>query len=82
MSLLDLKSRPTVYFDAANREHRSYYMAFLQNRSWRECPVQFYLERGYGDLASMVENKLSAFYLHSEFSELVPDRSQQWKVSA
>lgn len=82
MSLLDLNSRPTVYFDAADRQHRSYYMQFLQNRSWRECPVQFYLERGYGDLASMVENKLAAFYLHNEFSEAVPDRSQQWQVAS
>ena len=78
MTLLDLKSRPTVNFDAANREHRQYYMAFMQNRSWRESPVQFYLERGYGDLSSMIENKLAVYYLMREFKQAVPERSQQW----
>lgn len=80
MSLLDLKSRPTVYFDAVSREHRQYYMIFLQNRSWRDCPVQFYLERGYGDLSSMIENKLAVYYLQKEFRDIVPERSEQWAI--
>lgn len=78
MTLLDLKSRPTVNFDAANREHRQHYTTFLQNRTWRDCPVQFYLERGYGDLASMIENKLAAYYLQREFKGSVPERGDQW----
>jgi hypothetical protein len=78
MTLLDLKSRPTVNFNASDRDHRQYYMAFLQNRSWRECPVQFYLERGYGDLSSMIENKLAVHYLAREFKDTVPERSEQW----
>lgn len=78
MTLLDLKSRPTVNFDATNREHRHHYMQFLQKRSWRECPVQFYLERGYGDLSSMIENKLAVHYLSKEFKDTVPERSEQW----
>ena len=78
MSLLDLKSRPTVNFDAASREHRYYYMVFLQKRSWRSSPVQFYLERGYGDLASMIENKLASYYLAREFKASVPERGDQW----
>ena len=78
MTLLDLKSRPTVNFDAANREHRQHYMTFLQKRSWRSSPVQFYLERGYGDISSMIENKMSAWYLQQEFGVTVPERSDQW----
>ena len=78
MTLLDLKSRPTVNFDAGDRDHRQYYMAFLQNRSWRDSPVQFYLERGYGDLSSMIENKLAVYYLSREFKVSVPERSDQW----
>ena len=81
MSLLDLKGRPTVYFDAANRDHRQHYMAFLQNRTWRDCPVQFYLERGYGDLSSMIENKLAVYYLQREFKDAVPERSEQWATA-
>jgi len=81
MTLLDLKSRPTVGFDAANREHRYHYMRFLQNRSWRTSPVQFYLERGYGDLSSMIENKLASHYLAQEFQATVPERGDQWATA-
>ena len=78
MSILDLRARPTVYFDAANAEHRRHYLEFLVRRSWRDSPVQFYLERGYGDISSMIENKMSAWYLQNEFGVTVPERSGQW----
>lgn len=78
MSILRVASRPVVPFDVADRSHREYYMIFLQRQTWRECPVQFYLEKGYGDLASMIENKLTAYYLAKEFKSEIPDRSDQW----
>ena len=78
MSLLDLRARPTVYFDAADTSHRRCYLDFLVRRSWRDSPVQFYLERGYGDLSAMIENKLTAYYLGREFKSSVPERSDQW----
>lgn len=81
MTLLDAQSRPTVYFDTDDREHRHHYMRFLQNRSWRQCPVQFYLEKGYGDLASMIENKLARYYLQRDFRQDIPDRTEQWATS-
>ena len=81
MSILNLSNRPTIYFEAGNREHRQHYMAFLQHRSWRQCPVQFYLERGYGDLSAMIENKLSAYYLQREFKDFVPERGEQWATA-
>jgi len=80
VSILDIKARPTVYFDAASSEHRRYYLEFLQCRSWRRCPIQFYLEHGYGDLSAMIENKLAVHYLGNEFGEYVPERSEQWSV--
>lgn len=81
MTLLALSGRPTVTFDVENPEHRAHYAHFLQNRSWRSCPVQFYLERGYGDLSSMIENKLSGYYLSKEFQNSVPNRSEQWATA-
>ena len=78
MSILNLQARPTITFDAANREHREHYANFLRQRSWRDSPVQFYLERGYGDLSAMIENKLVAYYLGREFKASVPERSDQW----
>lgn len=82
MSILDLKSRPVISFNAADRNHRQHYMEFLRRRSWRECPVQFYLERGYGDLSAMIENKLTAYYLQKEFKHEVPERGEQWVTAS
>lgn len=81
MSILNLSVRPTVTFDPANRQHRQLYVGFLHNRCWTDCPVQFYLERGYGDLVSMIENKLSTYYLQREFKDTIPDRSEQWAIA-
>lgn len=81
MSILNIQSRPTIYFDPASRDHRNHYMTFLKKRTWRDCPVQFYLERGYGDLAAMIENKLSVYYLEQEFDTHVPERSDQWAIA-
>ena len=78
MSLLDVRSRPWAVFDPKNPDHRNHYSQFLKKRSWRYCPVQFYLEQGYGDLTSMIENKLTAYYLGQEFRKKIPERSESW----
>ena len=78
MSILNLQARPTITFDAADRGHREHYANFLRQRSWRTCPVQFYLEKGYGDLSAMIENKLTAYYLEQEIGVTIPLRSDQW----
>lgn len=78
MSILNLAQRPWVTFDPTDSNHRSYYLDFLQNNSWRQCPVQFSLERGYGDLAAMIENKLAAYYLGQEFHEKVQERGSRF----
>lgn len=78
MTILNINARPWVSFDPSDADHRAYYMKFLQDHTWRSCPVQFHLEKGYGDLASQIENKLAAWYLSQEFGEIVPDRKAQW----
>jgi len=77
--LLDLHRRPTIRFDVRDREHRRHYVKFLRTHSWRQCPVQFYLEQGYGDVAAMIENKLAAYYLTREFHQRVPSRADEWR---
>lgn len=72
MTVLNVASRPTVYFDVTDREHRKWFAKFLRNRSWRYCPVQFYLEQGYSDVPAMIQDKMSAWYLGREFRERVP----------
>jgi len=81
MSILSMAQRPWVEFDPSDPEHRQHYLTFLQHSSWRGCPVQFRLQKGYGDLSSMIENKLTAFYLGREFGYKVEDRSGQWMTS-
>lgn len=78
MSLLKVRSRPYALFDASNIKHRTYYADFLINRSWKDCPVQFYIEEGFGDVSSMIENKLAAYYLKRELKKHIPDRSEHW----
>ena len=78
MSLLDVRARPWVIFDPKNSDHRAYYAEFLKKSSWKNCPVRFHIEQGYGDITAMVENKLTAYYLGQEFRKKIPDRSKSW----
>jgi hypothetical protein len=80
MSLLKVRSRPYALFDASDALHRRYYASFLINRSWKECPVQFHTEEGFGDVSSMIENKLTAYYLERELKKHIPTRSEHWYV--
>ena len=78
MSLLDIGARPWARFNVKDPVHRRYYAEFLKNRSWKNCPVRFHVEQGYGDITAMVENKLTAHYLGQEFRKRIPDRSNAW----
>jgi hypothetical protein len=65
--ILDMHVRPTVFFDANNKDHRREYANFLKYRGWSRCPVQFYLDSDYPDVLTMVQTKLAAYYTESEF---------------
>ena len=66
MCILNINNRPFVIFDAFNFLHRSYYKRFLETKSWKDCPVQFYLEDGRYDLNCVIQEKLLSFYLNKD----------------
>lgn len=72
LTILNVASRPTIIFDPTERTHRRWYADFLTRRSWRHCPVQFYLEQEFSDVPTMCQDKLSSYYLSREFREVVP----------
>lgn len=67
MSLLYLRARPIVAFDANNPEHRLYYRQFLETRSWGKCPVRFMVESLNTDLLSHINSEMLAWYVKNEF---------------
>lgn len=75
---LQVMARPCVKFNATDAEHRKYFANFLITRCWTFCPVQFYLEPGYGDVVSMIEHKLTVHYLGRELKERLPLREESW----
>jgi len=66
-TILDMHVRPTVFFDASNKDHRRQYANFLTYRGWSRCPVQFYLDPDYPDVLTMVQTKIADYYASAEF---------------
>jgi hypothetical protein len=69
MSKLQLFSRPFVVFDPGNKEHRSHYYEFVHSGTWGRCPVRFMVQDDQGDLVTMIQRSLIAYYVNKEFSE-------------
>lgn len=66
MSILNNANRPTVDFDVSNIEHRQHYLKFIQSNSWSKCPVRFKVDPQYTDVVSMINAKISEFYLTND----------------
>ena len=71
MSRLSFSGRQWVVFDAANKQHREWFMDFQSNRSWKDCPVRFIVSDDHGDLLTMIQRKLLAYYTKEEFTKAV-----------
>jgi hypothetical protein len=69
MSKLQLFGRPWTVFDPANKEHRNYYHKFVHTGTWGGCPVRFVVPDDHGDLITMIQRSLIAFYVDKEFGE-------------
>lgn len=67
MSLLYLRARPIVAFDANNPDHRGYYRQFIETRSWGKCPVRFMVESLNTDLLSHINAVMLDWYVRNEF---------------
>lgn len=71
-SVLATKTRPTVMFDVTNSQHRYWAYEFMQNRSWKDCPVIFALPQGEPSVATMVAREMLMHYAAQEFGNQVP----------
>ncbi len=69
MSKLQLFGRPWVVFDAHNKNHRRWFADFNKNYSWGKCPVRFVIDDDHGDLITMIQRKLIAYYIDKEFAK-------------
>jgi hypothetical protein len=67
MSILDLKTRPMIQFDAGNLQHRKEYAKFIKSKSWGYCPVRFAVLGSRTDLVTQIERDLVDHYVYKEF---------------
>jgi hypothetical protein len=67
MSSLELIGRPYVAFDAHDKQHRRWFAEFTRKRSWGQCPVRFIVPDDAGDLLTLIQQRLIAFYVDKEF---------------
>lgn len=68
MSRLAYFGRPFVAFDAADKEHRKWFAEFQKNGTWGRCPVRFICPDQHGDLVTLIQRKLIAYYVDQEFN--------------
>ena len=67
MSILDLKVRPMIQFNAFDEEHRKQYAKFIKKKSWGYCPVRFAVLGSRTDLVTQIERDLVDHYVFKEF---------------
>ena len=67
MSILLFNGRPWTVFDAHNRLHRQWFADFQRDRTWGSCPVRFISDDAAGDLLTMIQRRLIAYYTAKEF---------------
>ena len=67
MSKLAYSGRPWAVFDASNKQHRQWFAEFESRRTWGKCPVRFIITDDQGDLLTMIQRKLVAYYTSKEF---------------
>lgn len=68
MSRLAYFGRPFVVFDANNRDHREWFAQFQKFGTWGKCPVRFIISDDHGDLVTLIQRKLIAYYVDQEFN--------------
>ena len=72
MSRLEFLARPLVAFDPAKKEHRQIYYTFVKNSSWGHSPYRFICPEDHGgDLVTMMQRNLIAYYIDKEFGKPV-----------
>jgi hypothetical protein len=59
---------PIIRFDVNNPEHRKDFVSFRETKSLGKCKNRYTLEGNYGDVVSMMTDKIINYYIHKEFS--------------
>ena len=67
MSQLELHGRPWTVFDPAEQQHRAWYYDFVKTGTWGRCPVRFVVPEDHGNLVTMIQRNLVAYYVTQEF---------------
>ena len=70
MSVLYLRSRPIIAFDATNPNHRQWYADFVKHRGWGRCPVRFIAESLEVDLVTFINSTIEERHFHIQKVEL------------
>lgn len=66
MSILNLHARPIIEFDENNPDHRMWFWNFIQNKTWKNCPVRFETS-GSESFLDNITNRLLKYYSKQEF---------------
>jgi hypothetical protein len=67
MSILNLKERPIIEFEASNPKHRKYFADFVKKKSWGYIPIRFAVRGSRTDLVNQIERDLIDYYVFKEF---------------
>jgi hypothetical protein len=70
MSQLLFLGRPWAAFDANNKQHRKWFKEFQLTGTWGRCPVRFIISDDQGDLVTMIQRRLIAYYTAREFGQI------------
>jgi len=68
--ILELSRRSFVAFDPSSKDHRKWFADFQRNKTWAKCPVRFVIPDDQGDLVSLIQQRLVAFYVSKEFGKI------------
>lgn len=69
MSRLAFYGRPWVAFNPQDKEHRKYFAEFQKKGTWGSCPVRFIVPDDGGDLLTLIQRRLIAYYVEKEFNK-------------
>lgn len=64
-----MKYITTVTFDPANRDHRRDFFRSITERGLGRCQNRYNLEGLYGDVMSMMTDRMVRYYIEREFGK-------------
>lgn len=62
-----MERSPIIEFDVNNSEHRKDLVTFMKTNSFSQCKNRYTLKGMYGDVLSMMKDKVLNYYINKEF---------------